>query len=329
MVSRIVYKILIGIFIWIGVGFTSTFTVIDKLERKITVEVPVKRAIIAITPELIPALDIWNQVVGVSDWAEKTCSVYKAFVFNKLKAKKPTVGTGTNLNVEAILKLNPDIVITWSYNTEVIRFLEERGVKVIAIWPESISELYEVIRLHGKLFGKEKRAEELIKEMENLFNLIRLRVAKIPYEKRKKVLHLGGKPTTVSGKLGVTHDVIELIGGINVGAEINERNAEVSIERIIKWNPEVIFIWGGAGYDENQLYNNSQWKFIKAVRNQQIYKLPRWSTWSPRLAPIALYMAIKVYPQIFQDINFEEKIDNFYKKNFGVSYYVVKKYERY
>ncbi|PMP96470.1 MAG: ABC transporter substrate-binding protein [Thermodesulfobacterium geofontis] len=331
MVCRAYLKILI--FLVLIAFFTervypSTLSIVDALGRRVTLEVPIKRAVIAITPELIPALDIWDQVAGVSDWAEKSCSVYQAFVFSGLKKRKPTVGTGTNLNVEAILRLKPDMVITWSYDTRVIEFLESKGIKVIAIWPDTIKELYEVIRLHGKLFGKEKRAEEVIAEMEKMFRFIKERTIKIPSSQRKKILHLGGKPTTVSGKIGITNDIIELIGGINVAGEIKARNVDVSIEKIVKWNPDIIFIWGSAGYDEAWLYNNSQWRFVKAIR-EKVYKLPHWSTWSPRLAPIALYMAIKTYPELFKDVNFEKITDNFYKKIFGVSYYIVKKYEKY
>ncbi|BAU23008.1 ABC transporter substrate-binding protein [Caldimicrobium thiodismutans] len=331
MVCRTYFKILIliiFIFCLTEEGFAKTLSVTDVLGRKVTVKVPVKRAVIAITPELIPALDIWDQVAGVSDWAEKSCSVYQAFVFSGLKVRKPTVGTGSNLNIEAILKLNPDVVITWSYNTKVIEFLESKGVKVIAIWPESIGELYEVIRLHGKLFGKENQAERVIAEMEKMLNFISERAKQIQTNKRKKVLHLGGKPTTVSGRIGITNDVIKLIGGINVGAEIPSRNADVSVERIINWNPDIIFIWGSAGYDETWIYNNSQWKFIKAVRERKVYKLPHWSTWSPRLAPIVLYMAIKTYPEVFGDVNFEKMVDEFYQKVFGLSFKEVRKYEK-
>ncbi|MGC9142116.1 MAG: ABC transporter substrate-binding protein [Caldimicrobium sp.] len=331
MVCRAYLKILglalLLLFSQVEFGFSSTLTVTDVLGRKVTVKVPVKRAIIAITPELIPALDIWDQVAGVSDWAEKSCGVYRPFIYQNLKTKKPTVGRGMDLNVEATLKLNPDVVITLAYNTRVIEFLESKGIKVIAIWPETIKDLYEVIRLHGKLFGKEKRAEIVIAEMEKMFNFIKERTAKIPSSKRKKILHLLGKPNTVSGRIGITNDVIELIGGINVGKEINARNAEVSMEKIVSWNPEVIFIWGFAHYDEAWIYHNSQWRYIKAVKEKRVYKLPSWSTWSPRLAPFALYMAIKTYPELFSDINFEKIADDFYQKVFGISYYLVKKYE--
>jgi iron complex transport system substrate-binding protein len=165
--------------------------------------------------------------------------------------------------------------------------------------------------------------------MNRIFKLIEDRVSKIPSDKRKKVIHLGGTPTRVSGVLGVINDLIKIAGAINPAGTIMQRNVDVSVEKIIEWNPDVIFIWGSAGYDESWLYHNSQWRFIKAVKNRKVYKLPRWSTWSPRLAPIALYMAMKIYPEYFRDINFEKIADDFYKKVFGISYYKVKRYEGY
>jgi iron complex transport system substrate-binding protein len=231
--------------------------------------------------------------------------------------------------VEAVLKLNPDVVITWTYNPNTIRFLEQKGIKVIGIYPESLTELYRDMRMHGKIFGKEKKTEEVIKEMNRIFKLIEDRVSKIPSDKRKKVIHLGGTPTRVSGVLGVINDLIKIAGAINPAGTIMQRNVDVSVEKIIEWNPDVIFIWGSAGYDESWLYHNSQWRFIKAVKNRKVYKLPRWSTWSPRLAPSALYMAMKIYPEYFRDINFEKIADDFYKKVFGISYYKVKRYEGY
>jgi iron complex transport system substrate-binding protein len=333
MVCRAIFKVLVLIlflsFIWVEVLQAETIRVTDKLGRKVTVDVPVKRAVILITYEFIPALNLWNQVVGVSRWAEEVCGLYRAILNENPNFRRQTVGASSDLNVEAVLKLNPDLVITWTYNPNTIWFLEKKGIKVIGIYPDSLQELYEIMRLHGKLFGKEKRVEEVIKEMEKIFNLIRVRVSKIPPEKRKRVIHLGGKPTTVSFGIGITNDVITLIGGINPASSIKERNADVSIERIIQWNPDVIFIWGSARYDENWLYGNSQWKYVKAVREKRVYKLPRWSTWSPRIAPIALYMAMRVYPEYFRDVDFEEVADNFYKKVFGISYYKVKHYEGY
>ena len=298
----------------------SSITVTDKLGRTVTVNVPVRRAVVVITYELIPALGIWDQVAGVSRWAEEECDLYRTLVRTKPELKRPHVGVGTDVNIESVLALNPDLVITWAYNPKAIKFMEEKGLNVITIYPDSLPELYEVIRLHGKFFGKENRAEEVIGEMERIFDLVRRRVEKIPAEKRQRVIHLSGKPTTVSGAVGVTNDLITMIGGINLGQEIKDRYGDVSVERIVQWNPDVIFIWANAGYSPQWLIENSQWRHIKAIREGHVYKLPKWSTWSPRVAPVALWMAIKLYPQEFSDISFDQVADEFYRKVFGISF---------
>ncbi|MCX7857767.1 MAG: ABC transporter substrate-binding protein [Deltaproteobacteria bacterium] len=304
-------------------SFGKTVVIVDKLGRRVEVEAPAKRAIIVISYELIPSLNIWNQVVGVSRWADEICGVYKAWYGINPALRKPTVGTGTDINVETVLKLKPDVFITWTYSEAVIYFLQNKGIRVIGMYPESLTELLSDIRMHGLLFGKEKKSEEVIASMEEYLNIIRKRIEGIPSGQRKKVVHLGGSPTRVSGGIGVTNDMLVMAGGLNVAGHINQRNVDVPIERLIEWNPDIIFIWGSARYDESSIKNSSQWKSIKAVKEGNVYKLPRWSTWSPRLAPTVLYMAMRIYPEYFRDVNFEDITDKFYKKVFGVSYQQV------
>ncbi len=321
MVWRSIYKVLVLLALGLS-GYVSAepYTVVDKLGRSISVDIPVRRAVIALSYELIPALDIWDRVVGVSSWAQDHTDVYKALVKLNPSLRKPTIGIGTSLNVEAILKLNPDVVITWTYTPETIAFLENKGVKVIGIYPESLEEFYEIVRLHGKLFGKEKEAEKLIEEMESYLRIIRERVSGIPFDKQKRVLHLLGTPTTVSCASSIANDLINIIGALNPASSIREKSTMVSVERIVQWNPDTIFIWGNAGYGSEWFIGNSQWKHIKAVKEKSVYKLPEWSTWSPRVVLIAFFMAKRVYPELFKDIDFGELANRFYHKIFGISY---------
>lgn len=303
----------------------ATMTYTDKLGRTVHIPVPVKRVVFFQTYELIPALGIWDRVIGIGRWAYDN-DLMKA-AKPDIEKSIPSAGSGMDVNIEALLKLKPDVVITWASKPETVRFMEEKGLKVIAIYPESLEELYAVMRLHGRLFGKEKQAERSIARMESIFKLIKERVTKIPGDKRKRVLWLGGKPTSVACGIGVTDDVFKLIGGVNPAAQIPRRNADVPIERIIAWNPGVIFIWGNAGYKAQDILNNPQWKFIRAVREGRVYKAPEWSTWSPRLAPVVLWMAMKTYPEYFRDINLDRITDEFYRKVFGIAYSRVKKIE--
>jgi iron complex transport system substrate-binding protein len=288
----------------------------DKLGRTVTVPVPVKRAVFLISYELIPVLGVWDRIAGVGRWAYDNDLVRQS----KPDIRSiPSVGSGTDVNVEALMKLKPDVVVTWTFKPELVKFMEERGLRVIAIYPESLAELYDVMRLHGKLFQREARMERAIGEMEGLFRMIRERVGRTPEGRRKKVLYIGTKPTSVSGGIGITNEMITLIGAHNPASTLRQRNIEVPMERIIAWNPDVIVIWGNARYGPSDLTNDPQWRLLPAVKNGKVYKAPEWSTWSPRLAPFALWMAAMTYPEYFKDLDMDKVVDEFHRKVFGVS----------
>ncbi len=297
----------------------------DKMGRNVNINIPVKRAVFLQMYELIPALDLWNSTAGVARWAYENDLMLAAKA--DIKRTIPAAGNGIDVNIEALLKMNPDAVITWTYKPEQVQFMEEKGLHVIAIYPDSLKELYDVMRLLGRIFKKERRTEASINHMEEIFRMVRQRTAHIPLGKRQKVLWLGSRQNTVGGEIGVTQDIFTLIGGINAAGHIKQRSADVPIEKIIAWNPDVIFIWGSAKYTARDIVTSPQWRFIRAVKDGRVYKAPEWSTWSPRIAPVALWMAMKTYPEYFKDVNLDKVTDSFYRKTYGISYARVKKIE--
>jgi iron complex transport system substrate-binding protein len=58
--------------------------------------------------------------------------------------------------------------------------------------------------------------------------------------------------------VGITNDMFQMIGAINPAGPIEQRNADVSIEQIVVWNPDVIFIWGNAGYSPQDILQHPQ-----------------------------------------------------------------------
>lgn len=302
----------------------ASITYTDKLSRVVNIPVPVERAVFFQTYELLPALNVWDKVVGIGTFAYDN---------DLMKAAKPDInkipsaGSGTDVNIEVLIKLKPDIVITWTWKPEVIRYMEDRGLRVVGIYPESLSELYEVMRFHGKIFKREKKIDSAISEMERIFSIIKKKTSTIPDDKKRKVLWIGSKPTSVACGIGITNDIFKMIGGMNTAGHIPQRNADVSIEQIIAWNPEVIFIWGNAKYKKEDILYNPQWRHIKAVRDGRVFKSPDWSTWSPRIAPVALWMAMKTYPEYYRDIDMRKMIENFYIRVYEISYSKVKQIE--
>jgi iron complex transport system substrate-binding protein len=295
----------------------------DKMGRTVTLQIPVRRAVLYETYELLPVTGAWDRVAGISRFAldNDLLLVVRPDITHAI----PSAGSAMELNAESLLRLKPDVVVTWSVNPAAVRFLASKGVKVIAVYPESIPELYDVMRLQGKLFGREKRVESAIREMEKIFSMIRARTDGMPAAERKSAVWLSGKPTTVAGKTGVNNNLFSIMNLNNCGKVINGRSADVPLERITAWNPDLVFIWGSARYVASDLLDNPQWRHIRAVKDGAVYKAPKWSTWSPRLAPVALWMASRAYPQRFHDLDIDGIIDGFYRKVYGIPYEKVHK----
>ncbi|MCJ7600881.1 MAG: ABC transporter substrate-binding protein [Desulfobulbaceae bacterium] len=289
----------------------------DKLNRTVDIPVPVRRAVFLQMYEFLPAMDIWDKVVGVASWAYRSDFIRAA---RPDIESFPSAGMGGEANIESILQLHPDLVLTWAVRPESIRFMEEKGIRVIAVYPETIPELYEVMRLLGRIFQQEAQLKAAIAEMESIFSLVRERAAKRGAGQKQKMVYLGGQSNSVACGLGINNDMLQMIGGVNPAASIPKRDSLVSLEQLVVWNPEVIFIWGSAGYTAEDIMDNPQWRFIRAVRERRVYKLPRWSTWSPRLALVALLMAKEAYPDEYRDIDLTQVADRFYQKLFGIPY---------
>lgn len=134
------------------------------------------------------------------------------------------------------------------------------------------------------------------------------------------MVFLGGKPNKVSCGIGINNELMSMIGGSNIAKEINQRSTVVSLEQMVAWNPEIIFIWGNASYSAQDILANPQWRHIRAVRQGRVYKLPEWSVWSPMLALAALWMAKKTYPEDYRDIDLSKTADSFYRRVFSIPF---------
>lgn len=296
----------------------------DKMGRTVHVTAPVRRAVVLNTYELVSTLDAWSSVAAVGKWACNSDLVLATFPGVR---SLPVVGVGTDVNMESLVRQSPDVVLTWSFRPELVRFMEKNGLSVIAVYPDSISELYDVLRMHGKLFGREERAERAVAAMERVFSMIRDRAERAPSSEKVKALWVGSRPNTVAGGTGLSNEMISLIGALNPAEGLRARNADVSMETIISWNPDLIFIWGNAPYSVSDILAKPALRGVAAVRNRRVYKAPAWSTWSPRLAPVVLWMAMKAYPGLYRDISFDDVADRFFREVFGIPYGKVRPVE--
>lgn len=289
----------------------------DKLGREVAIEAPCRRVLLFESYELMPVTRAWNRVAGLSRYAFKN---------ELMLAAKPDLaetltdaGSALDANLEKVLALNPDLIITWP-NEHGDRFLDlwsSRGLTVISVYPETLGQLYELMRLHGRVFEAQQQVEAAIDEMEKIFSLIDSRLAGLEPQDRKTALWLFARPNRVAGGQGLSQVIFDAIGVKNQAEAWPDKTCDLSLEEIYARNPDLFFIWGSSPYGPEDLLHKRQWRRLKAVETGMVYKLPPWSTFSPRLAPLALMMAAAAYPERFEDVGVDSLVNDFYLKIYG------------
>jgi iron complex transport system substrate-binding protein len=287
----------------------------DALDREVTIEkIPVNSVAYMTYYETIPALNAWEKVVGINRFAYKNDLMNAS---NPNLQSIPSPGTGSEINIETMLRLKPDVVFTWTYKPDLVTFMQDKGLHVIAFDPKNLDDVYRDLRVQGTLLGKSEEAEKSIVNTKNLFALIDERIQKI--KQPKTIIWTWSKPTKIAGGDGVMSDVLKRLGVYHPGDTFGSINPEISLEKIVRINPDVIIIWGSAKYSAKDLLNDPQWRTIKAIKNKQVFKAPDWGSWSPRVALLALWSAAKIYPEIFKEEEVNTLMKEFNQAVFGVT----------
>lgn len=302
-------------------------TVIDTEGRRVEIPDRVNRAVVLTGTciETIYILGEIDKVVGIS--RSMLDNPFYSEIIKELK-KTPVIAQDLrNVDLEKIMALKPDIIISigpehpYGMSRELVKRIESTGIPLILLNLESLEENYYSIRLLGNIFNKESKAQELIGYMKKIEREITEKVRKIPEKKRVKALMLSQKPTMILGGYWKDQDIILMAGGINVANSIKDFVTEVSLERIISWNPDVITIVGTAPYEPSWILNNHQWRDIAAVKHGRVYKYPYQLTglFTPRVVLLLAWHASKFYPEL--KIDWTKIADEFFRKFYGIPYY--------
>lgn len=287
----------------------------DALGRVINFDkLPVDKVVYTTYIENIAALKVWDKLVGLNHFAYNN-SILKASNLEKLN-QTPSLGTHSNINMETMLKIKPDVVFMWAYRKDISEFIHKQDIKVITFKPVSVNDIYNDIRVQGEILGVSQRAEFVISKMNKIFSYIENKTKNV--KQKKKAIWLWSTPTSITSKDSVIGDILEKINAINPFVNLNYAYPLVDLESMIRANPDVIFIWDAAKYHATDILNNNQLKYIKAVKNKKVIKAPDWNSWGPRCATLALWMAFYIYPEIFDKQEIEKIIKEFNKDIFGV-----------
>lgn len=242
------------------------------------------------------------------------------YMYPELKnADTSFVDTSFVVNVEELLKLKPDVVFQWNYMDDEIAKMEEAGIKVVALQYGTLDDLETWIRIIGKMFQKEDRAEELITYFNDNVDEVTEKLAGLGEEDYSNILILSDN-LKVTGT-GFANYWVEKSGAVNPAKDLSGEALNVNMEQIYEWNPSIIYIGNFTELQPSDLIDNKlegqDWSVVDAVQNKQVYKIPiggyRWDPPGIETPLMVKWLAKIQHPELFEDMDMYEEVSKFYK----------------
>lgn len=226
----------------------------DDLGRTVQLEAPAQRVISLIphATELLYDIKAQEQLIATVRFAD----------YPEAAKAKPRVGDYNSLNSEAILTLEPDLIIAYPAGparAQIDRLIE-LGIPVFFSDPQRFAAIAQAMRDLGQLTGQVDSANTAAAEFEAGIEALQTRYSgrtelSVFYEVWHQPIY------TLNGDSYIS-DVIELCGGRNVFADLPVLSPQVSLEAVFAADPEVIVT------DNPQLWR--QWSRLQAVQTNAL-----------------------------------------------------------
>jgi iron complex transport system substrate-binding protein len=179
----------------------------------------------------------------------------------------PDLGPGLGPNVEKILAARPDIVVLSAANDNraAARALRAAGVRVVGLKIDRIADFRRAAMTLGALAGDTAAARYTVDTVER--TLGRIRAATAPLRHPRVLWYLWDNPILVLGSGSYQSELLAIAGGDNVYSDRAEAAAQVSLEDVLRRDPEVILLDPGKA---SLIRQSPRWKNVAAVRDSRL-----------------------------------------------------------
>jgi len=279
-------------FFFSGPAYAGVF--LDDLGRKVEIA-PSPKRIVSLAPgitEVLYGLGLDGEIAGVTIYCN----------YPEAARLKPKIGGFTNISVEKILSLSPDLIIgTADGNSkETVMRLESLGMPVYVTNPKTLDEILGMVLAIGRITGKEREAKKLTLDLKNrvknLSSLVNGR------RKRSVFFQVGGEPIITVGRDTVHNELITLAGGVNIAGGEKTLYPRYSVEEVIARQPEVIILTSMKyETDVSTIWNKwRKWPHIPAVRDNRLHIIDTdlIDRSSPRIVDGLAEMVKIIHPEV-------------------------------
>lgn len=242
----------------------------DDAGRVVTLPAPAHR-IVSLAPNITDALfaaGAGTYVVGTSRYSDHPDAAKRI----------PVVSDATSIDLERIVALKPDVIVAWKSGTPAaqVEKLGRLGIPLFYAETTRLADVAPATRRFGVLAGTEDVAARHAAAFEA--SLAALRTAYSGKKRLKVFYQIWDRPLMTVGHAQIIDDALDLCGGDNVFADLNQAAPTVTREAVLARAPDVIVTAGSDG-DSLDGWKNST--FLPAVRHDNVFVLDAPTLASP------------------------------------------------
>lgn len=243
----------------------ANICVTDDTNQRVCIKSSAKR-IVALAPHIVEtlyAIDANQQIAGTVE-----ASVYP------FQAKTITrVGNHTGIDIETILLLKPDLVITWgNTHAKAIAAIKQHGIPIFVTEPRKISDIARSIRQFGQLAGKLSKANQVAESFQQQLVQLVKKYKKDNQNKKRVFLQLWRRPIITIGQQSFLNEALVLCGAVNIFQEQKAPSFTVSPEAVLMRQPDII----AASLPPGEEHWKTDWQrypSLKAVQKNKLFSL--------------------------------------------------------
>jgi iron complex transport system substrate-binding protein len=268
--------------------------IVDDMDRAITVAAPPERII-----SLVPSVTDLLVALGTADRLVARTRFDGGAALEHL----PDVGGGLDPNIEAVVGLQPDLVIVWpSPDQPLIAQLDAIGIPVYGAGSQTLDDLARHTAQLGRLLHVEPQADSLQLEQTERFD--RLATVLEGIEPVTALYVAWHDPPMTTGRGTFVDSILTASASHNVFDDATTDWPRVSLEELLKRDPDVVVLPVRDPTDRaaaDWIHRSPGWRELRAVRTGRVMLVETelFSRPGPRVAEAAWQLARMLHPTAF------------------------------
>ena len=230
---------------------------------------PPKR-IVCLTEETVETLYLLGEedrIVGISGYVVRP---------PEARREKSRVSGFTSANIDKIVALRPDLVLTFSdLQADIAADLIRHGLSVHAFNQRSVAGILDMVRMVGAMIDATERAKQLVDTLETRLAEARKRAECLA--KRPKVFFEEWDDPLISA-IGWVSELVEIAGGIDIFADLAKQGAAkdrvVTLDEVVARQPDLIIgSWCGKKFRPERVAARPGFSRTPAVQHQHVHEI--------------------------------------------------------